>query len=406
MRARLLAALLLAFGPVFAAAPAYADDPFVWENSPIGVYLPQGVTFTAVHGWYGSPDDPNCGVDVSEVLTSLAVGQNNFQVDASNSVFGDPCGGVYKVLKITGVEANWQQPVMPEPSPSEQPTEQPTTSPTAEVTAQPEPTQEPLPQPEPSPSPTASATPSPEPSVVASQPSVDVVDPIVPVLPPVVEPVVTPPVVEPQPQPQPIPFPVAPEPAPAPEPTPAPLPEPAVTPEPAPEPVATVEPAPEPPVAAPEPPVAAPPAAPEVIAPKPEPEPPTPLTTVDPSTLDPKALTPTEVTQLAAAAVATLESEPQGSPAYNQALEQLMVVAQADDPEVPQELAAIPLLGNAAVAILDAFNQLGNFGSDISPKVRKQAKKEAIATIAVGTATTASTVAASGSVGYRRKETP
>ena len=349
MRARFLFALLLAFLPVFIAAPAQADDPFVWENSPIGVYLPPGVTFTAVHGWYGAPDDPNCGADVSEVLTALAVGRNSFQVDASNSVFGDPCGGVYKVLRITGVEATFTQ--LPEVSPTETPS--PTPSPTLEPIV--------LPTVEPSPEPIA--------------------------------PVVEQPIIS---------EPVAPAPAPAPAPTPEPV---APTPEPTPQPA---PPTPAPTPASPQPPTATTPPAVVIVAPpapaEPSVSPPSPLVPIgDLVKQDPQTLTVAEIAQITEAATATLATEPQGSPAYNQALDQLMVVAQADDPQVPTEIASIPLLGNAAVAVLDAFNQLGNFGSDISPKVRKQAKKEAIATIAVGTATTA--VAASGSVGYRRKET-
>lgn len=379
MRARFLIALALAFGPVFVAAPAYADDPFVWENSPIGVYLPEGVTFTAVHGWYGSPNDRNCGADVSDVLTALAVGRNSFELVANNSTFGDPCGGVYKVLRITGVEANFGQQVTPLPEESPTPIESATPTPLPEPTT----TEQPV------------VSPTVEPSS----------EPIVPT--PVPEPVVTPPVIS-QPvdvTPAPIPFP-EPAPAPAPEPAP-PTPEPAPV-EPAPPaPVETPAPAPQPTPVAPQPPVEPSPAPVVVIAPTPVLEPPTPPVAVvaELAKQDPQTLTDAQVELITQVAVATLASEPQGSPAYNAALDQLMVVAQADDPQVPAELANIPLFGNAAVAVLDAFNQLGNFGSDISPKVRKQAKKEAIATIAVGTATTASTVAAAGSVGYRRKVT-
>lgn len=357
VKARFLLALSLAFGSLFFVSPARADDvATVWENNPVGVYLPEGVTFVSVSGWYGSPDDATCGVDVSNVLTALAVGQNNFSVDASNSVFGDPCGGVYKVLKITGVVADWGQqvllPVVPSPDVTAEPVTADAIEPVSEPTALP------------------------------------MVEPVAPVVQPIPAPMPAP-----APEPAPLP-PVEPTPAPTVESEPAPTVVPA-PPSPAPIPaslVATVAPTPPPvvvvtPPAPPAPPVDAPPVA-------------------DLIKLDPQILTDAQVEQITAAAVETLATEPQGSPAYNQALEQLMVVAQADDPQVPTELASIPLLGNAAVAVLDAFNQLGNFGSDISPKVRKQAKKEAIATIAVGTATTASTVAAAGSVGYRRKVTP
>lgn len=378
------------YGPIFSApmitAPVEPEpvETGTWEGQLFTAIAPAGEIFTAVTGWYGAPTDPNCGADVSATLAQF-LGNPTFSVSADNGVFGDPCGGVVKVLRV-------QLSSTATPTPTETPrTPEPSASPSATPTL--EPTPEPV-APEPQP------TSQPEPPAT---PSVDAVD--VPVVPPVV----LPPVVEPVPQPQPIPFPVtpAPEPAPEPAPTPAPAPEPApepeATPPPAPEPKPTVEPAPEPPAEAPEPPVEAPPAPPEVIAPKPAPAPPTPLADVDPKTLDPDALTPAEVTQLTAAAIETLATEPQGSPAYERALEQLMVVAQADDEELPAELAAIPLLGDAAGAVLEAFNAIGNIGSDISPKVREQAKKTAIATIAVGTATTASAVAAAGSVGYRRE---
>lgn len=367
MRTRFVLALLLAFAPLFFAQEAKADVITVWENEFVTVHLPEGVTFRSVSGWYGSPDDPDCGVDVSSILTSLASGQNWFAINANNSVFGDPCGGVYKVLRVTNVDANWIPPVQVLPTP------EPTVAPTPEPT--PEPTLEPTPEPTPEPLPT-----------VIEQP-----------------PVTAPPVIEPQPQPQPIPIPVQPAPEPAPEP--APTPEPAPLPVPTPEPIPTVMPSP--PLPAPLPPIEVAPAPAIVIVPAPPVASPPPLIEAvnELTKQDPSTLTDEQVTLITQVAEVTLATEPQGSPAYNQALEQLMVVAQADDPEVPTELLAIPLLGNAAVAVLDAFNQLGNFGSDISPKVRKQAKKEAIATIAVGTATTASAVASTGSVGYRRKVT-
>lgn len=399
MKARFLLALYLAFGSVFLALPAQADPiATVWENSPVGVWLPEGVTFISVSGWYGSPDDPGCGVDVSGVLTALALGENHFDVVADNSIFGDPCGGVYKVLKITGIDANWQ--LAPEQSqPTPEPTQEPSASPTAEPSATPTPEQLP-PVSEQTIEPSPSATPEPEPSPITS---IDVVDPIVPVLPPVVEPVVTPPVIIPQPQPQPIPFPVA-EPALEPAPTAEPA---SPTAEPAP---STAEPAPP----SPEPIVPSPVASPEpvpvpivVVTPPVAPESPVPTVeqVAELTKQDPKTLTDAQVELIAQVAIQTLNTEPQGSPAYNQALEQLMVVAQADDPEVPAELASIPLLGNAAVAVLDAFNQLGNLGADMSSKVRKTAKHEVIAAVIVGQVTTTATMAASSSMAYRRKET-
>lgn len=349
------------YGPIFSAPVITAPAPVetgTWEGQLFSATAPEGQTFTAVTGWYGAPSDPTCGADVSATLAAY-LGSNTFSVSADNGVFGDPCGGVVKVLRVQLTS-----------------------------TAAPEPTETPqTPQPTPEASPSPSAEPTPEPPAPTSPPiSQPEPSPI-----PIVPPVVAPPVVEPVPQPQPIPLP-----APEPEPTPPAL-EP--TPEPAPEP--TPQPAP----VSPEPPAEAPPAPPVVITPPPVAEPPTPplAEVAELAKQDPATLTDAQVELITQVAEATLASEPQGSPAYEAALDQLMVVAEADDAEVPEELAAIPVLGAAAGAVLDAFNQLGNFGADISPRVREQAKKEAIATIAVGTASTASAAAATGAVGYRRR---
>lgn len=91
-----------------------------------------------------------------------------------------------------------------------------------------------------------------------------------------------------------------------------------------------------------------------------------------------------------------LETSEPGSPEYQEALDQLMEIAQADDPELPTELANIPVVGAIASAVLDAFNDLGNLGSDMSPKQREQAKKEVVASIAIGQAVI------SAGVSYRR----
>ena len=104
----------------------------------------------------------------------------------------------------------------------------------------------------------------------------------------------------------------------------------------------------------------------------------------------------------------TFQTADQGSPAYQQALEALAVAAQADDPEVPQELAAIPVLGNVAGAVLSTFNALGNVGADMAPQVRETAKKTVIASVigvqaAVNAVGAATTVAASNPTSVRRK---
>lgn len=124
------------------------------------------------------------------------------------------------------------------------------------------------------------------------------------------------------------------------------------------------------------------------------------MANVDPATLNPAELTTAQVAELTAVAIETLSTAEQGSPAYEQALEQLLVVAEADDAELPEALASVPLLGNVASAVLDAFNSVGNIGADMSPKQREQAKKEVVATIAIGQAVMSAGLV--GSASYRR----
>jgi hypothetical protein len=110
---------------------------------------------------------------------------------------------------------------------------------------------------------------------------------------------------------------------------------------------------------------------------------------------DPRELSEEQVEELVTEAEAVLESAEQGSPEYQQALEALAVAAQADDPQIPSELAAIPLLGETAAAVLEAFNDLGNIGADMAPAVREEAEKTVIASvIATGAAVQAVQAAA------------
>jgi len=79
-----------------------------------------------------------------------------------------------------------------------------------------------------------------------------------------------------------------------------------------------------------------------------------------------------------------------------------MIVAQSDDPELPAELAAIPLLGDIAGAILNLFNSLGNVGSDMSPEVRETAEKIVIVSIIVAQIVGISAISAMSSTSIRR----
>lgn len=224
-------------------------------------------------------------------------------------------------------------------------------------------------------------------------------------------PVVVPAPEVPQPEPQPTPSPVVtPSETPVPSPTPSPTPE--VTQSPTPEPQPTVEPTQ---VATPTPtPIPLKPTPTPINTPTPEPEP-LPSTTPEPEkvvtellSVPVEELTTEQVAVLVEAALETFQTAEQGSPAYEQALEALAVAAQADDPEVPEELAAIPLIGGAATAVLEVFNDLGNVGADMAPQVRETAEKTVIASVigvqaAVNAVGAATTVAAANNSPIRRQ---
>jgi hypothetical protein len=142
---------------------------------------------------------------------------------------------------------------------------------------------------------------------------------------------------------------------------------------------------------------------PETPEPEPLPEPVTPSPTepsepklpVNVATVDPQTLSEEQVTELISVANEILENSEQGSPEYEEALDALFVAAQADDIEVNEELAAVPVLGATVVALTDAINFMGNVGSDMSPQVREESKKVVVtAVVAVGAAVNAATGAA------------
>lgn len=355
-----LTQLVYSLTPVPVITPPAAGDYSAGEGGTIELTAPAGKKFSTVTAWYGSPTDVACGGDVSAQVSQIINGATSVIVNADNSL-GDTCGGVVKVLTLSNLTY----------------TDIPATS-------------------------------------------VDTTDPVVP-------PVVTPPVIEPQPQPQPIPLPVVPSPpAETPviiEPTPTPTEEPTVEPTPAP----TVDPTPTPTPT--EEPAPAPTQSQEpteeptenVVQPLPEPEPsatpevqPEPELSVEEAVAEiailseivPEKLTDAQAEELKDAAITVLDTAVQGSAEYNQALEALAIVAEADDVELPEELAAIP----GAAAVLDALNNLGNIGADMSPKQREESEKIVVSAIVVGqvaqmaTAAAASAaVSSSGSSGPRRR---
>jgi hypothetical protein len=326
-------------------APVVPDGATILsEGSSIEVVAPAGQRIVSIMAWYGDPDNATRGIDVSSMLTQLASGQTSITIESSN-MYGDPAGGTVKILIFLPIYEQIPTPELtptPEPTPTVPPIVLPEPSPIPTLAPAPEPIPAPQPEPQPTQEPAPEPSPEPEPPVVEPEP-------------PVVTP--EPPIAEPEPQPEP-------------------------------------DPAPEPPVE-PEP------------KPEPAPEPPSEESAVAEILslvkTAPEDLTDAQVEQLVEAAMVVFETAEQGSPAYEQALKALAVAAEADDAELPSELAAIPLLGDVAGAALEVFNNLGNVGADMAPAVREEAEKTVIASvIAAGAAinaVSAAATAASGSAG-------
>jgi len=170
-----------------------------------------------------------------------------------------------------------------------------------------------------------------------------------------------------------------------------------------------------PPVVIPDPPVVIPPVIPDPpVVPDPPyvpaPTPPTPNETLtDLVSVAPTDLTDAQVAQLQQVAYQVLDSVPENSPEYAQALDALYVAAQADDIQVDPSIASIPGVGAVAVGLTNAINLIGNIGSDMSPAHRATAKKEVVAAVVVtqvavgasGMATQASIASSGGAVRKR-----
>ena len=198
----------------------------------------------------------------------------------------------------------------------------------------------------------------------------------------------------------------------SPEPTPAPSPEPAPAPEPAP-----VEPAPTPEPVEPEPtvseeveeePVVEPTPEPSTISPEEEPTPEPEVTEVpteEPAENEPEPLPEPEPSSAPEEPTAgPVEETSNGIIEEVSTIEELAAEAEQDDPQIPQELAAIPLIGDVAGAVLELFNDLGNVGADMTPEVREKSEEVVVATVIVGqVAQVASAAAASAASAATRK---
>lgn len=332
-------------------SPSTESTPILWdyvvnEGWMLEAQAPEGMVFSRIVARYVAHDS-DCGIDVSEIVSAVFVGTSSGTIGADNGVFGDPCPGWYKKLIVSAeytpsmvISPVPSQPVESQPQPTQQPEPspepQPETSPTPDP-VEPEPTETPIPEPEPE------ITETPEPTLPPTLPE----EPTEPV------PTITP----------------TPEIEPTPEPTETEKP----TPEPEPEP--TVE-------------------EPEITEDAPIEEL---LSAVE--DVKPSELTSAQINILSEAAIEVFNTAEQGSAEYEQALEILAVIAEADDQELPQELAAIPLLGDAAGAVLEVFNDLGNIGADMAPQQREKAEETVIAAVIVGqVAQVATAAAASASV--------
>jgi hypothetical protein len=340
------------------------------EGSVAEIIAPEGQRIATILGYYGDPNDSRNGLDISPVLAQFA-GTQSAIIEANNSLFTDPAPGIVKIMILLVTFENIV-------------TESPVVEPTPSPTPQPEPQPEPAPEPQPEPAPEPQPEPAPEPQPPIENPSIIEPEPL-PTQEPVEEPTVEP-SPEPAPEPQPEPtIPPAEEPTPEPTPSEEPIEEPTENePESLPEPEQTETPEPR----EPELPVKE---SSEIIQ--------------DLGSIDSSLLTDSQVEQLLEAAFEIFETAEQGSEEYEQALEALMIAATADDLELPQELAAIPLLGDIAGAALEVFNDVGNIGADMSPQVREDAEKTVIASViavqaAVSAVAAATTMTASS--GTRR----
>jgi len=120
------------------------------------------------------------------------------------------------------------------------------------------------------------------------------------------------------------------------------------------------------------------------------------------SEIDPSSLTQEDMDQLFDLAMLAFENSEPGSSEYEAALAALALIAIADDPELPEFLASIPVLGDIAGAVLDVFNRIGNVGADMSPAVRERSEKVIVAAVIVGQIAITTTATAAVAAASRR----
>ena len=140
----------------------------------------------------------------------------------------------------------------------------------------------------------------------------------------------------------------------------------------------------------------------EPVEPVPTPEP-----TTDPEPTPEPTVEPVEPVLPEPEIVEILTPQEQHSALMNILMEE----AQADDIQVPEALAEIPLIGETAVAVINAINFVGNIGADMTPAVREKAEQSIVSAVIVtqiaqfsaSTATAAAVSSASNTTSRVRK---
>jgi len=106
---------------------------------------------------------------------------------------------------------------------------------------------------------------------------------------------------------------------------------------------------------------------------------PTPEPTIDPEPTPEPVVEPVEPVLPEPEIIDVLTPQEQHSALMNALMEE----AQADDIQVPEALAEIPLLGDTAVAVINAINFIGNVGADMTPAVREKAEQSIVSAVIV-----------------------
>jgi hypothetical protein len=112
----------------------------------------------------------------------------------------------------------------------------------------------------------------------------------------------------------------------------------------------------------------------EPVEPVPTPEP-----TTDPEPTPEPTVEPVEPVLPEPEIVEILTPQEQHSALMNILMEE----AEADDIAVPEALAEIPLIGDTAVAVINAINFIGNVGADMTPAVREKAEQSIVSAVIV-----------------------